>query len=403
MVSQNISTGVGLLNGTSRPKQSHRFLPYGADVIRTALVHDWLVTLGGAEKVLAELLALYPSPIHTLIYDQKKTASAFPPTTNIISSFLQALPLAKTWHRHYFPLYTLAIEQFDLRNYDLVISSSHAVAKGVLTHPGQLHICYCHTPARYAWDLMHQYLDELPLFQKMLAAFFLHRLRSWDITSLPRVDHFVTNSHFTRKRIRKFYNKEAHVIYPPVDVDRFVLSEKKDRYFITVSRQVSYKRVQLLVEAFAHLPHEQLIVIGDGPDLSKTKRIATKNVEFLGNQSSAVVEHYVGGAKAFLFAAEEDFGIAPVEAQATGTPVIALGKGGSLETIIEGKTGVFFHEPTVPSLLAAIQRFETLSWDPVAIRKHATSFSRARFQQEFKQFVEQKWENFHESHHPCGR
>ena len=284
-----------------------------------------------------------------------------------------------------------------------MLSVSHAVAKGALTHAHQLHLCYCFTPMRYAWDLTHRYLNNLRSIKKLSAKASLHYLRNWDISSLGRVDHFATISHYIAARIKKIYGKEAHVIYPPVDIESIPFSSAKEDFYLTVSRMVPYKRVDLIVEAFSHLQTRRLVVIGDGPEMKKIKGLAGKNVEILGWQSDGQIHQLMSQAKGFLFAAEEDFGIVAVESQAAGTPVIAFGKGGSLETVLPNKTGLFFSEQTISSICNAILCFEKIEFDPEEIKAHAAHFNRNRFIREFKQFVDQKIEEFHEIHHSCRR
>ncbi|PWU16503.1 MAG: glycosyl transferase [Chlamydiae bacterium] len=364
----------------------------------TALVYDWLVESAGGEKALEAIYELYPSPIYTLVHN-KKTFTSTCLTKEIHTSFIQKMPFGPSCYRYYLPFFPLAIEQFDLRDYNVVVSLSHAVAKGVLTHPDQLHVCYCFTPMRYAWDLMHCYLERAGVWQRRFARFALHYLRNWDITSLNRVDHFVAISHYIARRIRKLYGREASVIYPPVDVERFCIQEKKEEYFITVSRLVPYKRVDLIVKAFSYLPQHKLLVIGDGPEMKKITQLATKNVEILGYLPDEIMHSYVAKAKAFIFAAEEDFGICVLEAQAAGVPVIAFGKGATLETVIENQTGIFFEEQQVASLLDAIACFEKKEFDPNRIQQHAQKFSRKRFHTEFDAFIDKKTEEKYESHH----
>ncbi len=361
--------------------------------MKTAIIHDWLVSMGGGEKVLQSILELYPSPIYTLVQDRK-----FFGAEAVKTSFLQKIPASARIFRNFLPLFPMAIEQFDLREYDLILSNSHAVAKGVLTGPGQLHLCYCHTPMRYAWDLYQTYMKDVKGVKGKFAKWILHYLRNWDIGSLNRVDHFIANSRFVARRIKKLYGKEATVIYPPVATDRFGLQPKED-FYLTVSRLVPYKRIDLIVEA---LVDKKLVVIGDGSEWKKIKNRAGKNVEFLGHQSDEVVRDYLERAKGFIIAAEEDFGIAPVEALAARTPVIAFGKGGALETVTE-ETGVFFAEQTTQSLREAIERFEKREFDPQLLRDQAEKFSEDRFKREFKAFVEQKWKEFCESHYLSRR
>jgi len=366
---------------------------------KIALVHDWLVTIGGAEKVLEAIYELYPSPIYTLLKDESALRGTSFRNAKIYSSFIERLPKAKKKYRNYFPLFPLAIEQFDLSEYDIIISSSHAVAKGVLTKQGQLHICYIHTPIRYAWDFYHYYLEQANLkkgFKAMLAKLFLHYIRIWDIISTNRVNYFVANSKYIAGRVRHVYGRNADVIYPPVDVNKFEFNEKKEDFYLTVSRLVPYKRVDLIVEAFSIMKNRRLVVIGDGPQmrLIKAKAAKNKNIEVLGYQSFEKVKNYIKEAKAFIFAAEEDFGIVPVEAQACGTPVIAYGKGGVLETVISDVTGVFFHQQTPSAIVEAVKRFEQMEFDYWKIRKNAERFSKERFKKEFLDFINKKAEEF---------
>jgi glycosyltransferase involved in cell wall biosynthesis len=369
--------------------------------MKTALVYDWLVTIGGGEKTLAAIEEAYPSPIYTLVCDKKKLEGSPFEGKIVHPSFLQKLPFANRFYRNYFPLFPLAIEQFDLSKYDLVISTSHAAAKGALTHSQQLHLCYCLTPMRYAWDLTHRYLESVSGIRKIIAKSSLHYLRNWDIASVSRVDHFAAISQYIAKRIKKIYGREAEVIYPPVDTALIPFSAHKENYYITVSRFVPYKRIDLIVEAFSHLPSCKLIVVGDGPEMKKVKSKASKNVEILGWQPDAKVRELIAKAKAFVFAAEEDFGIVVVEAQAAGTPVIAFGKGAVLETVVPNKTGLFFNEQTPQSLIQTLQEFERQEYSPEYIHQFAQKFSKERFQKEFKDFVEKKVKDFHEIHHSC--
>jgi glycosyltransferase involved in cell wall biosynthesis len=366
------------------------------EILKTAIVHDWLITMGGAEKTLQSIWQLYPSPIYTLIKDQKGLAKTFFSDKKIHTSFLQKFPCASKHYRNYLPFFPLAVEQFDLTDFEVIISSSHTVAKGIMARPHQLHICYCHTPMRYAWDLYHHYIEELKGLKKRVAPFILHYLRNWDAASVPRVDHFIANSHYISQRIKKNYNRESTVIHPPVAIDLIPFREHKEEFYLTVSRLVPYKKIDLIVESFGHMPEKKLVVIGDGPELLKIKSKAKKNIEVLGYQSDAIVRDYLSKAKAFVFAALEDFGIAPVEAQAAGTPVIAFGKGGALETVVENITGTFFFDQTPESLIEAIEKFESHRdrFEPLMIKQHAEKFSAHRFRREFKQFVDQKIQEF---------
>ena len=296
----------------------------------------------------------------------------------------------------------LAVEQFDVRDYEIIISSSHATAHGVLIMPDQLHINYVHTPMRYAWHLYHQYLEESGL-QKGLkgwnAKLFIHYMRLWDVSTSNRVDEYVANSNWTAQNIWRVYRRHATVIYPPVDVASFEICEKKENYYITISRLVPYKRVDMIIEAFKDLPDCKLMVVGNGPDLANLRSMAGENVEFLGFLPFNELKEVLGQARALVYAAVEDFGIVPLEAQACGTPVIAFGKGGVLETVIDGQTGLLFEEQTQESLVAAVERFEKseIHLDPQVLRRHAERFSKKRFKHEITRFVELKWGEFRKS------
>ncbi|GAB3910718.1 hypothetical protein GCM10028803_50690 [Larkinella knui] len=363
---------------------------------KVALIHEWLVTFAGSESVVEQILALYPqSDLFTLVDFLPESQRPLIQNKTATTSFIQKLPWAKKKYRTYLPLMPLAVEQFDLSAYDVVLSSSHAVAKGVLTGPNQLHICYCHSPMRYAWDLYHQYLNESGLktgLSGAVAKLILHYIRLWDYQSAQRVDYFVANSRYIARRIRKVYGREAHVIYPPVDTGHFTLSQQKENYYLTASRMVPYKKINLIVEAFSTMPDKRLVVVGDGPDYEKIKRLATPNIELVGYQSEDALVAYMQKAKAFVFAAEEDFGITPVEAQACGTPVLAYGKGGVLESVVDQKTGLFFDRQQVDSLTECVQRFERMAdqFNPVVIHQHAQGFSRENFRLQFKSYVAEK-------------
>ena len=362
-------------------------------MLKVALVQEWLTVIGGSEKVFKEIAALFPqADIYTLVAMDETIQKLGFQNRRVHTSFIQNLPMAKKKYRSYLPLFPLAIEQFDLSGYDLIISSSHAVAKGVLTNSNQLHICYCHSPIRYAWDLHHQYLRESGLHKGIkgfLAKYLLHRIRTWDIISTNRVDHFISNSDYIGRRIKKVYGRSSKTIYPNVAVEDFDLVSKKEDYYFSCSRFVPYKKMDLIVRAFAGMPDKKLIVIGGGPDFEKTRKIATSNVTMMGEQPFSVLREHMSKAKAFLFAAEEDFGIVPVEAQACGTPVIAYGKGGLKETVVPGVTGILYGEQTEEALRAAIAQFEQnpSAFDPQAIREHALRFSTARFKAEIFAYI----------------
>ena len=378
---------------------------------RVAIVHDWLVVYAGAERVLEQILACYPdADLFSLVDFLPAGQRAFIRNKPVSTSFIQRLPKARKKYRAYLPLMPIAVEQFDLSAYDLVISSSHAVAKGVLTGPDQVHVCYVHSPIRYAWDLQHQYLRESRLNRGLkgwVAKAILHYIRLWDIRTVNGVDAFVANSAFIARRIYKAYRRESTVIYPPVDVADFPLCRDKEDFYVTASRMVPYKKVDLIVEAFNAMPDKHLVVIGDGPDFAKVRAKAGPNVQLLGFAGAEVLRDHLQRARAFVFAAEEDFGISPVEAQACGTPVIAFGKGGALETIIPlpevacaapsaAPTGVFFYEQSVPAIIAAVERFEGAgaAITPEACRENALRFAPERFRAEFTAFVEREWAAF---------
>jgi len=363
---------------------------------KIAFVQDWLIDKGGAENVLEAMLELYPdAPIFTIIADPSGACKSICTGREIHQSFIARLPCAKKWYRYYLPLLPIAVEQLDLRGYDIVISSSHAVAKGIVTSPNQVHISYVHSPIRYAWDLQHQYLEEADLtkgLKSSLARAILHYIRIWDVRTSNNVDHFICNSRFISRRIQKVYRRQSTVIYPPVDVSGFVPGKVKKDFYLTASRMVPYKKIDLIVEAFSQMPEKKLMVIGTGPDFEKIKQKAGPNVEIRGYQPFEVLKEAMQQAKAFVFAAEEDFGIVPVEAQACGTPVIAYGKGGALETVTNG-TGIFFEEQNPQSLIDAIKRFEQLPpFNTEILRQNAERFSKQRFQSEFQFYVDKVWE-----------
>jgi len=367
--------------------------------LKVAIVHDWLYTYAGSERVLGQILAIYPDAslyalFETLAADKRDFIREKPVST----SFLQAMPGIRRNHRWYLPLMPFAIEQFDLSRYDIIISSSHAVAKGIIPRADQLHISYVHSPIRYAWELQHEYLQASGAMSKirnLVAKPVLHYMRLWDRISADRVDTFIANSHNVRRRIWRSYRRKAHVIYPPVDVDTFHPSPRREDFYLTVSRMAPYKRVDLIVKAFNRLGLP-LIVIGEGEQFKHLQSLAKPNVQLLGFQPDDIVRDHLQRCKAFIFAAEEDFGIAPVEAQAAGAPVIAYGKGGAKETVIDGRTGFFFHDQTVEAISASIRRFEREgdNLQTEAIVENAQRFRIERFRDEFRSFVEQEWERF---------
>ncbi|MEI8233448.1 MAG: glycosyltransferase family 4 protein [Verrucomicrobiota bacterium] len=362
---------------------------------RVAVVHDWLPLYGGAERVLEQMLSLFPqADLFTLMESLPPGERGFLHGKNPHTSLIQRLPFCAKVYRHYFALMPFAIEQFDLSSYDIVISSSYAFAKGVLTGPDQLHVCYCHSPIRYAWDLQHQYLARRGRVSSGIARLLLHYIRLWDTRTANGVDAFLANSRFIARRIRKTYGREAQVVFPPVDVENFTPCADKDDYYLAAARFVPYKRIDLLVQAFARMPHQRLIVVGDGPEFARIRSRATPNTTLVGHQSQACLRAYLERARGFVFAGEEDFGITLVEAQACGTPVIAFGRGGAREIVQDGKTGVLFPEQTEASILQAIQRFEACRFATETLRRNADRFSIPVFRRHFAEAVESAYAQF---------
>jgi glycosyltransferase involved in cell wall biosynthesis len=376
--------------------------------MRAAIVHDWLVTYAGAERVLEQMLRVLPdADLFSLIDFVEPSQRGFLGGRPVRTSFIQRLPGARRWYRQFLPILPLAIEQLDLSGYDLIVSSSYAVAKGVLTGPDQLHICLCHSPMRYAWDLQHQYLRESGLdhgVRSWFTRWVLHRTRNWDARTGAGVDEFLATSRFVARRIRKVYRRESTVIYPPVDTDAFTprVGTPREPFYVTASRLVPYKRVELIVEAFAGTPERSLVVIGDGPEANRVRERAAPNIQLLGEQPFPTLLDHLQRARAFVFAAEEDFGIVPIEAQACGTPVIAFGKGGVLETIRgldhPQPTGVFFSEQTTIALQTAVATFEREAdrITPEACRHNALRFRAELFRNRFGSFVHQRFAEFRE-------
>ncbi len=369
--------------------------------MKTAIVHDWFAGYAGSERVVESLTNIWKDADVFVLFNLLTPEEQKIVTKNKvpITSFLQNRKSIKTKHRNYLPLFPYAIEQFDLSGYDLVISSSHAVAKGVLTNSNQLHINYCHTPVRYAWDLTHQYLREANLtkgLKGMIAKAVLHYIRLWDVAASNRVDEFIANSNYIAARIKKTYRRESTVIYPPVDVEKFKFGAAKENYYLTASRFVPYKRIDLIIEAFSKMPDKKLVIIGEGPDEVKLKSISSKNIEFAGYQTASKLNDYMQRAKAFVFAADEDFGIMPVEALASGTPVIALNKGGTAETIIDNKTGILFDRQDSESIKNAVLRFEkfTGGFDPGFLNSYAKQFDRKIFEEKIYNFINAKEKEF---------
>jgi glycosyltransferase involved in cell wall biosynthesis len=365
--------------------------------VRIAVVHDWLLDFAGSERVLAEILRCYPqADLFSLVDHLEDRDRALLGGKRAATTFLQSMPGLPGWLRYYFPLLPFAVEQLDVTNYDLVISSSHAVAKGVLVSPDALHVSYVHSPMRYAWDLQFAYLDAERMhgLRGFALRWLLHRLRQWDYRSAAGVDRFVANSHFVARRILKAYRRDAEVLHPPVDTEFFSPGGVRDDYYVVVSRLIGYKRVDLIVAAFAQLPALRLVVVGDGPQLARMKKQATPNVEFTGHVPADAVRDQLRRARAFVFAAIEDFGMAPVEAMACGTPVIALRRGGAAETVIGldggSPTGVFFEEQSADSVAAAVRSFEQerARISEGACRDRAERYSAVRFRSRFSELVD---------------
>ena len=381
--------------------------------MKVAIVHDWITVVAGSESCLKIIAEIYPdADVFTLVSDPKSLEKLNINPTRVTNSKIQNFPFAKKKWKSYLPFFPFAIEQFDLSNYDLIISSSHAVAKGVITKANQIHICYIYSPIRYVWDLYHQYLLEANLrfgIKGYFARKILHNIRNWDVLTSNRVDEFIPISNYIEKRVWRTYRRKSYkVIYPPVSVDDFVLGIEKDDFYLTASRLVPYKKVDLIVKAFSKMPNKKLIVIGDGPELKKIRKNTFSNIEILGYQKFEVLKDYMQRSKAFVFAAEEDFGIIPIEAQACGTPVIAYGNGGSLETvkgkfinqtITDNDTGVFFKNQTIESLIEAVEYFEIHQkiFNPNKVREFALTFNKTIFkkniQETFTEIIEKYKKN----------
>ncbi|HQU72818.1 MAG TPA: glycosyltransferase [Calditrichia bacterium] len=364
--------------------------------LKVALIHDWLTTMRGGEKVLEVFCELFPSAdLFTLLHNPGSVTGPIA-DRRIFTTFIDRLPLKAKRYRHYLPLFPTAIERFQFQGYDLILSSSHCVAKGVLTPPGIPHIAYVHTPMRYVWDMYDQYFgrDRVGKLQRMIIPFFANYLRMWDVTSAARVDHFIANSNYVAQRIQKFYRRDSAVIYPPVSVEHFPLSKKTEGYYLVLSALVPYKRIDLAVEAFTQ-SGKPLHIVGDGPEGEKLKARAGENIRFFDWLSDADLSRQLADCRALIFPGEEDFGIVPVEAQSCGKPVIAFGKGGALETVCgydgnnEGQcSGIFFEEQSPPSLAGAVERFEEIRWDGEWIHRHAGQFSRERFRREMADYIQ---------------
>lgn len=368
----------------SSPASSLKLLP-------VALIHDWLITLGGADRVLLALHDVFPqAPVYVALHALDRLPEPFR-RLDVRATWLQRLPGATRRHRWLVPLMPFAFAHLNLRRYNVIVSSSHACAKGVVVPPGAIHVCYCHTPMRYAWDLPQEYLAATPPLVRPGARAALGWLRQWDRATAQRVDYFIANSHFVAGRIRKHYGREATVIYPPIDTEFFTPGTPGEGpgerdFYLLVSRLVGYKRADVAVEAFNKLGR-QLVVVGDGPERRKLEAAARGNVRIVGEVSDAMLRGYYRQCQALIFPGEEDFGIVPVEGQACGRPVIAYGRGGALESVVDGVTGTFFAEQTPEALAAAVRKADDVAWDGAAIRGHAQRFSRERFVTEITNFI----------------
>jgi glycosyltransferase involved in cell wall biosynthesis len=366
--------------------------------MKIAFVHEWLTTYAGSEKVLEVMLADFPdSDVFCLIDYLPKEHRVGSFDRAFRTTYMQKIPFVSKIYRYLLPLMPFSVEQLDLSAYDIIISNCHAVAKGVITGPDQLHICYCYSPMRYAWDLQTQYLEESGLqrgVRSLIARWLLHRVRGWDHRAAQNVDHFIACSAYIGRRIKKAYRRSSTVIYPNVAVDDFVIDGPRGDFYMTSSRMVPYKKMHLIVEAFSKMPDRKLVVIGTGPQMKRCKALAGPNVKLLGYQSHSVLLWHMQRARAFIFASEEDFGITPVEAQACGTPVLAYGRGGAAETVIDGVTGMLFHEQSATAIQNVVREFESIedSFDPEVIRMNAKRFSTERFRKEFSQYVYARWQ-----------
>lgn len=376
--------------------------PRGRERLKVAIIHHWFVAYRGGEKVIEELCALFPeADLFAHVVDR----GVLPPSLvsrKITATWINNLPFAKRLYKNYLPLMPLALEHLDLRGYDLVLSCESGPAKGVITSPETLHICYCNTPMRYVWDMHHEYLAQSGMIKRILAAPVFHYLRIWDRLSADRVDHFVANSGNVARRIFKHYRRKSEVVYPPVDVDAFFISECVEDFYLMVGQLVGYKRTDLVVKAFAR-SGKRLVVIGDGEQMSMLRKIAGANTTLMGWQPEEVLRDYYSRCRALIFPGEEDFGIVPVEAMASGRPVIAYGRGGALETVVEGLTGIFFHEQSEQAVLDAVIKFEGLEGQFVSasIRNHALKFSKEMFRSAIMSIVASRLANRQDKSETC--
>lgn len=376
--------------------------------MKIAIVHDWLVTYSGSERAVEQILRVLPESDFFCMFDiMPADVRSFLKNRKATTSFLQRLPFKTRLYRRFLPLMPIAVEQFDLSGYDVIISNCHATSKGVITSPEQLHLSYIHTPMRYAWDMQNEYLEasQPGRLTGVAMRVMLHYIRLWDMSAASRPDVILANSSFIAKRIKKIYRRESQVLYPPVDTDIFSFQDQKSDYYLTASRLVPYKRVDLVMEAFHNMPDKKLVVIGDGPDREKIRKLTTPNIQWLEHQSMEVLRKYMQNARAFIFAGKEDFGIIPLEAQACGTPVIAFRQGGVAETVRgqehPSPSGIFFLEQTSNAIQEAVNDFEStrVKIQPEACRENAERFSNQRFQQEFLSHLNRTWSDFQKGNH----
>ncbi len=366
---------------------------------KIAIVHEWFDTYAGSERVVEQMLEVFPeADLYALVDFVPPQQRSFIKNKKVTTTFIQKLPFTRKYFRNYLPLFPYAIEQLDLRKYDIIISSSHAIAKGVLTNGEQLHICYCHSPMRYAWDLYHQYIEDNGLKKGLKGAFVkwvLHKIRIWDQSGAHRVNHYIANSHYISRRIQKIYGRSSAVIFPPADTIKFSPSSSRGDYYFAAARMVPYKKLDLIAEAFTKMPDKQLIIAGNGEQLDVIRAKSGKNIIIKDYLSHSEFVMHLRQAKAFVYAAEEDFGIVMAEAQAAGIPVIAFKKGGASDIIINEKTGVLFDEQTVASLIQGVDKFETLSFDAASISAHALQFSASVFREKLRNHVEECCREFY--------
>lgn len=363
--------------------------------LKVALVHDWLTGQRGGEKVLDVLCELFPeAPIFTLFHFPGSQTRSIE-EKDIHTSFLQSMPFLHKKYRSYLPLFPMAAELFDLQEFDMVVSSSHCVAKGAISRPDALHVCYIHSPVRYAWNQYFAYFapQKLGFFSRKFIPFSIHKLRLWDVSSSFRVDHFIANSKTTAKRVQKYYRRHADVIHPPVDSHFFQPEGRQEDYFLIVSALVPYKKIELAIQTFNQngLP---LKIVGRGPEYKRLKKMSKPNIHFLGSLDEDSLLKVYQQAKALIMPGEEDFGINALEAQACGIPVVSYARGGALETVLSGETGVFFPELSVNSLLEALDRLESIKFNKERIRAHAQNFSRDKFKERMNAFLHEKWDDF---------